>query len=350
MVKNKQIRPKHAPKSPRPGEKPVVLIGFDGLQALDLIGPIDAFAKANARAAEAGLRAPYRLILASPKGGEIIANAGVRLAGATPLAALPRVVDTIIIGGGSEAAMRRAAEESDLLKWLRRRARTTRRIGSVCTGAFILAAAGVLDGRRATTHWASCARLAKTRPQIEVDANAIFVIDGAVFSSAGVTAGIDLSLALIEADLGAGVARAVVRDLVLFFRRPGGQAQYSAGLLAQERAGARLEPALAWIAEHPDANLSVAALAHKLNMSERNFARVFAQDVAITPARYVELARLEKARLYLETTDWPLARIAERSGYGSVATLLRMFQKHLQITPGAYRDRFGARQVGGICA
>ncbi len=323
------------------GSRVVVLVGFNGVQTLDLVGPLDVFAKANARAVEREVPAPhYELIVASPDGGEIGSEAGIRLAGTVRLAEVGRPPDTIVVAGGSEDALIRARDETDLVAWIAASARRTRRVASVCTGAFVLAAAGLLDGRRVTTHWSACGRLQSFCPMAEVVPDAIYVSDRGIYTSAGFTAGIDLALALVEQDLGSEVALAVARDLVLFLRRPGGQAQFSASLAAQAHAGDRFRELAVWIRENPTGDLRVPALAARAAMSERNFGRAFAAQTGVSPARYVELARLDQAKLLLESSDWPLARVAERSGFGSVPTLLRAFRRHLSVTPEEYRERF----------
>ena len=207
-------------------------------------------------------------------------------------------------------------------------------------GAFLLARAGLLDGRRATTHWAACAALARNYPAVSVESDPIFVRDGNVYTSAGVTAGIDLALALVEEDLGRQAALAVARSLVLFIRRPGGQAQFSAGLAGQAAARPGLNELQAWIAEHLDHDLSVPALAERAFMSPRNFARVFANEVGVTPAAYVEAVRLERARTLLETTELQLDDVARRCGFGTVETLRRVFGRRLGVNPSDYHNQF----------
>lgn len=324
----------------RIADRHVVLVGFEGLQALDLVGPLEVFSKANQYAPESG-HSPFRYVvtIASETGGELAAGSGLCIGRTVALIDLPERLDTVLISGGTAQGLQEAAGDA-LIDWLRAKAPQVRRMGSVCTGAFLLAAAGLLDGRRATTHWQSCELLKQTFPAVEVEPDAIFVQDGNIYTSAGVSAGIDLSLALVEQDLGHKAALAVARDLVLFLRRPGGQAQYSASLAAQAKGGGRLGDLLLWIADNPDADLSLPALADRAAMSERNFGRVFAEQAGMTPACYVECVRLDRAKLYLETTDWPLARVAERSGLGSVATLLRAISRRIGITPDAYRQRF----------
>jgi transcriptional regulator GlxA family with amidase domain len=281
-------------------------------------------------------------MLASPRGGDVTTTSGLRLAGTAPLALLAGPVDTVLVAGGGWRCVEALVGDSGLVAWLRNRAGSVRRIGSVCTGAFALAAAGLLDGRRATTHWESCARLAATHPAITVVPDAIFVADPPLYTSAGVSAGLDLALALVEADLGQAAALAVARELVLFLRRPGGQSQFSAGLEAQAGASDRMRDLIAWMAQHPEADLKVAALAARAGMSERNFARVFRAETGQTPARFTEAVRMERAKVYLEGADWPLQRLAERCGFGSVDGLHRALRRRLGITPGQYRARFSS--------
>ncbi len=239
--------------------------------------------------------------------------------------------------------MQAAARDHRLTDWLRLAARRSRRVTSVCTGAFLLARAGLLDGRRATTHWNACDALARHYPSIEVEPDPIFVRDGNVYTSAGVTAGIDLALALVEEDLGREAALTVARDLVLFIRRPGGQAQFSAGLAGQAASRPGVRDLQGWIADHLDHDLSVPALAERAFMSPRNFARVFAREVGVTPAAYVESLRLERARTLLETSDeLQLEEVALRCGFGTVETLRRVFGRRLGVNPNAYRSRFAS--------
>lgn len=314
----------------------IALIGYDGAQALDLVGPFEVFSMANAFAG----RPAYQVILASPSGEEIQTNSGLRLAGTTALAALPDELDTVLVAGGHEYGLR-ALEDGPILDWLLARPGRTRRIGSVCTGALVLAASGLLDGRRATTHWGACDALRELRPAVRVEPDAIYVADPPFYTSAGVTAGIDLCLSLVEADLGPQVALDVARNMVLFMRRPGGQTQFSAGLSVQATASPRLQTLLSEVVADPTGDLSVPVLAQRAGMTERTFCRVFQKETGSTPARFVEQARLDRAKALLETSDWPLARVAERSGFGSLDGLYRAFQKRMRVTPGEYRERFG---------
>lgn len=314
----------------------VALIGYPGAQSLDIVGPMEVFSMAN-RFSEA--RA-YDILLASPEGGTIACNSGLALGGSVALEELPADLDTILVAGGSKDALRRESEGL-VPDWLNRRAKTTRRIGSVCSGAFVLAAAGMLDGRRATTHWDFCDEMRRFRPAIQLEPDAIFVADPPYYTSAGVTAGIDLCLSLAEADCGPQLALAVARNLVLFMRRPGGQTQYSAGLNVQAAATPRLRQLIADINADPCGDLAVPQLAARAAMSERTFSRVFQKETGIGPAAFVETARVNRAKALLETSDWPLARVAERAGFGGVEGLHRAFNKRVGVTPGEYRQRFG---------
>lgn len=314
----------------------VALVGYLGVQSLDVVGPFEVFSMAN----RFGSQHFYDVLLASPQGGDIVCNSGVILSGSIALEDLPTGLDTILIGGGDEAGLL-SMRDTRVMKWLNGRSTTTRRVGSVCSGAFVLAAAGILDGRRATTHWEVCTALQNFRPSVKVEPDAIFVADPPYYTSAGVTAGIDLCLSFVEADCGPQVALAVARNLVLFMRRPGGQTQYSAGLNVQAAATPRLRQLIADISADPSGDLNVSQLAERVMMSERTFSRVFQKETGISPAAFVELARVNRAKALLETSDWPLARVADRSGFGSVEALHRAFNKRVLVTPGEYRQRFG---------
>lgn len=320
----------------KPARK-IALVGYDGVQALDLVGPWEVFSMAN----RYGAPVRYEVVLASPKGGDLVSNSGFHLSGSTPIADLPDDLDTILIGGGDETGLL-AMGESGFLDWLRLRADSTRRVGSVCSGALVLAASGLLDGRRATTHWEACEAMRVFRPQVRLEPDAIFVADPPFYTSAGVTAGIDLCLSFVEADCGPVVALAVARNLVLFMRRPGGQTQYSAGLNVQAAATPKLRMLISEISADPSGDQSLPALAARAGMTERTFSRVFQKDTGTTPAAFVELARVDRAKALLETSDWPLARVAERAGFGSLDALHRAFLRRLKATPGEYRQRFGA--------
>jgi transcriptional regulator GlxA family with amidase domain len=318
-----------------PAPRVVVLIGYDGVQSLDLTGPMEVFTIANRFAGAPA----YDVFVASLAGGEIVSNAGLRIAGVRSLSELPQDLDTILVAGGETAQGRIA--EGELGAWLRERATRTRRIGSVCDGALVLAAAGLLDGRRATTHWKACDLLAARWPAVRLEPDAIFVADPPFYTSAGITAGMDLCLSLVEADLGGEVALAVARHLVLFMRRPGGQSQYSAVLKVKPAAPPRIASLIGEITANPTGDLSLPSLAARAGMSERTFVRRFHEYAGETPAAFVEMARIDCAKALLERSDWPLARIAERAGFGSLDALHRAFRKRLGATPSDYRARFG---------
>jgi transcriptional regulator GlxA family with amidase domain len=313
-----------------------VIVAFEGCQALDVIGPNEVFAAADAVRRELGVAGEeYRTEIVGMR-RPIMTSSGVCLVpGPWPRGA----IDTMIVGGGSGA--RGAAADARLVRSVAAMAKRARRVASVCTGAFVLAAAGLLDGKRATTHWASCEALARNHPRVRVERDPIYVKDGRVWTSAGVTAGIDLALAMVEEDLGREVANLVAKWLVVFVRRAGGQAQFSAQLSAQAAEREPLRDLQAWIVEHPDAALDVPSLARRAGMSGRHFARVFRAEVGLTPASYVERVRVETARRLLETTARSIEDVATRAGFGTPEALRRAFARRLGLSPRDYRNRFG---------
>ena len=257
---------------------------------------------------------------------------------AGPLSKPDEPLDTLLIAGGE--GVEAAIEDSVLVDWVRERATQARRVASVCTGAFMLAAAGVLDGRRSATHWNYCAKLARRFPAVRVESDPIFVCDGSVWTSAGVTAGIDLALALVEKDLGRSMTLAVARYLVVYLKRPGGQAQFSAALALQaaDKFGALHD----WINKHLASDLSLSVLADQSGMSKRSFSRHYAEATGQTPARAIERLRVEAARHLLSESRMPMKRIAQRCGFGSEETMRRSFHRLIDITPQDYRARFGS--------
>jgi transcriptional regulator GlxA family with amidase domain len=325
-----------APRSPPTPIRAIEVLIFPAVQVLDVTGPVQVFASANDVVANAGGAPPYRLKLVTQGDPSVMSSAGVALA-AAPLSQHGQALDTLLVAGGE--GVEAAAADPALVDWLRQRARKARRVASVCTGAFLLAAAGLLDGRRAATHWKYCARLAQHFPAVRVEPDPIFVCDGRVWTSAGVTAGIDLALALVEEDLGRSVALAVARYMVVFFKRPGGQAQFSAALALQaadDKFGALHD----WISNHLSGDLSLAVLADRAGMSERTFSRHYAEATGQTPARAIERLRVEAGRRLLSETRTPVKRIAQRCGFGSEETMRRSFLRLLAVTPQDYRSRF----------
>jgi len=325
----------------------VVLPLYPGVMLLDVAGPAEVFATASRLAAAPGSPPPYDLRLVSAAGGPVPTELGVGLDSAAWSKLEDQPVDTLLVPGGEGALA--AAEDAGFLDWLRPKAMAARRVASVCLGAFILASAGLLEGRAATTHWRHCAALQRRHPGITVRPDPIFVRDGRFWTSAGVTAGIDMALALVEEDLGHAVALEVARRLVVFLKRPGGQAQFSAALAAQ--AGSRdgdFAALLAWMAANLTADLRVEVLAERAGMAPRSFARAFAAQTGETPARAVEGLRVEAARQLLESGALTVAEIARRCGFGDDERMRRAFLRRLGTAPADYRARFGRVALVGV--
>lgn len=326
--------PRFAPNAVRG----VDVLVFPSAQLLDVTGPVQVFASANVHVGNAGGTPPYALRVVAQECRGITTSAGLELA-AGPLPPAGEALDTLLVAGGEGAEA--AAADRVLVDWVRERAKQARRVASVCTGAFLLAAAGVLDGRRAATHWLYCGELARRFPRVRVESDPIFVQDGVVWTSAGVTAGIDLALALVEEDLGRSVALAVARYLVVFLKRPGGQAQFSATLslqAAEDTFGALHD----WINRHLANDISLPVLARQAGMSERSFSRRYAEATGLTPGRAVERLRVEAARRLLSESRLPIKRICQRCGFGSEETMRRSFLRLLTVTPQEYRARFSS--------
>jgi len=327
--------PDHPRNPPEP--RRVEILAFTRVQLLDVAGPLQVLATANEIARAAGGLPPYATHVVAPAGGAVATSAGLVLAADGPLPR-SRPPDTLIAAGGP--GVRDMMADQCVLGWLRQRAGRTRRAASVCTGAFLLAAAGLLDGRRATTHWRFCGELARRFPNVQVEHDAIFVHDGDLWTSAGVTAGIDLTLAFVEADLGRKAALAVARELVVFAKRPGGQAQFSAGLAL---GGAEEFDALhEWMTRNLHRGLTVPELAKFTGMSERSFLRHYRAATGTTPARAVERLRVEAARSALAEPRRSVKDVARRCGFGSEETMRRSFIRVLRVSPSDYRERFPA--------
>jgi transcriptional regulator GlxA family with amidase domain len=308
----------------------VVVLAFPGAQSLDVAGPVEVFADAGHGA--------YAVTLATSDGLPLRTSSGLTIVPDTAARHVRGPVDTLVVAGGEGTPA--ALADRALIGAVRRLAARSRRVASVCSGAFLLAEAGLLDGKRATTHWSACDQLAHYYPAVHVDPDPIYTRDGNVWTSAGVTAGMDLALALVEEDLGRDAALAVARRLVLFLRRPGSQSQFSAQLAAQMAERDGLRDVQRFVADHPGEDLSVARLASMAGMSARHFARSFAEEVGVTPARYVEQARLEAARRLLEETDEGVDSLARRCGFGTAETMRRTFLRALHLSPAEYRRRF----------
>lgn len=318
----------------------VRIVLVEGHQSLDVSGPSEVFAGANAHLAQTDSERPrYSLSFVGPAVGPVVGESGLCLhADAAWTSSPPVECDTLLVAGGN--GTQQTSHDEELLDWIRISAPLARRVVSVCSGAFVLAAAGLLDGRRATTHWARCHQFAARFANVELDPDALFVRDGVYATSAGVTAGIDLSLALVEDDHGADVAQAVARHLVMFLRRPGGQSQFAAPVWASPIETEPIRRAQALIHSDPTNDLSVSALAGLVGMSERNFTRVFTREVGRSPGLYVEVARVDAARRALETRTSGIAAIARDCGFGTSETMRRAFIRRLGVAPHHYRHRF----------
>jgi transcriptional regulator GlxA family with amidase domain len=321
--------------------KTIVFLGFPGSQILDITGPYQVFV----RAAEIYVRShrerksPYKVILASTTRSKIIAtNCGLSLTASDTLRSLRGPIHTLLIAGGT--GVEKASHDTPLIAWLRKVSPQTQRLGSICTGAFLLASAGLLDGKRAATHWKWAQELACRFKNITVDPEPIYVRDGKIYTTAGVLAGMDLALALVQEDLGAPIALEVARELVMYLRRAGGQSQFSTALALQASDRKQIEELRCWATDHLSFDLRVVNLANRVGMSPRNFARVFAKEAGITPARFVERIRVESARRRLQESQDDLEKIAHDSGLGSVQALRRSFIRILHVAPSEYRRRF----------
>ncbi|MSP42244.1 MAG: GlxA family transcriptional regulator [Alphaproteobacteria bacterium] len=318
----------------------VVMLAFPGAQVLDITGPMEIFKGANDVLARHELSdmPVYKLALATHEGGLFETTSGIRLYADCNLSALTQSIDTLLVSGGD--GVREALHDKELIAFIQRASKKARRVASVCSGAFLLAQAGLLDGRRAAAHWRICDLLAKNFPKVTVDRDALYVRDGKFSSSAGVTAGMDLSLALVAEDCGHRVALEVARDKVLFMIRSGGQSQFSTHLLAESTESDRLRSGMTWALENLQARLTVEDLATRAAMSTRNFARVFCQQTGATPAHFIERARIDAARRKLEDSNKAVDVVATECGFGNGERMRRAFHRHIGIAPNVYRERF----------
>lgn len=312
----------------------VVMLVYPGVVAMDVFGPLEAFATANAIAH----RPLYRLAIAGMSMAPVETSLGIRITPSVAVADLREPIDTLLVSGGYGQA--EASCDQGLLAWLKTGRRRARRCGSICTGAFVLAAAGLLDGKRATTHWAMAEELGRRYPKVAVEVDRIFVRDGSVYTSAGVTAGIDLALGMIEEDHGRSLALRVARSLVVHLKRTGGQSQFSNLLLAQFAASPPVRLVQEWALENLAADLSVKALAMRAHMSERTFRRAFADETGETPRDFVERIRIDAARGLFEEAQLTVQSVATRCGFETVDNLRRAFVRRLGVTPQQYRQRF----------
>src|SRR5213595_1058741 len=324
-----------------PQTRRIVFVAGPGVEILDLVGPLQVFARASEMHAREnpGLPPIYSMEVATVSSRRsLIANCGLRIIADTIFCEGRGKIDTLLVAGGD--AIEQNEINSDAVRWLKRISPRIRRVGSVCTGAMLLARAGLLDGRRATTHWNWCQTLMNRAPRADVDPNPIFVRDENVYTSAGVTAGMDLALALVEEDHGSRLALQIARNLVLYLRRPGGQSQFSAALSLQLTDRKPLRELESWVLDNLNKPLTVPVLAQRVAMSPRNFARVFAKEMKTTPAKFVERLRVEAARRRLEESQNSMETIAGECGFGNVNSMRNVFQRTLKIPPGHYRRHF----------
>jgi transcriptional regulator GlxA family with amidase domain len=323
----------------------VVLLVYPGFQSLDLAGPFEVFAGANAALGAS----VYDLTVAAMRSGSVASESGLEVTVRTAVADLAELADTgigtlVVVGGNGVIAAR---DDEALVAWVRSAAARSSRIASVCSGTFVLAAAGLLDGVRVTTHWRRAPRLAREHPEIDVDPDPIFIRNDRIWTSAGVTAGIDLALAMVEDDHGAEVAQEVARSLVMFLRRPGGQSQFATAVWSDASEHRPVRAALDLVHSEPSRDLTVPRLAAAAAMSERHFLRVFTREVGCTPAVYVERVRVEAARRLLEESDAGVDVVATRSGFGTAETMRRAFVRRLGVPPSDYRRRFAGTDPRG---
>ncbi len=321
--------------------KRISMITYDDAQILDITGPLEVFSMATRFIADGKKQdcRAYEIEILAEEPGPVTMSSGIRIVADRSWASGLTGTDTLLVSGGTGAYA--ASRNKALLQVLRKQGTLARRIASICTGSFILAEAGLLDGMRAVTHWMACERFAREYPAVRVEPDKIFVRDGRIYSSAGVTAGIDLALALVEEDYGRKISLKVAKVLVVFMKRQGGQSQFSSYLCAQEDSEGTLRGLPEWIADNPCRDLSVERLAERAGMSVRNFCRVFTRQTGMPPARFVERVRIDCARSYLENDALTLEKVAEKSGFGTAERMRRTFMRHIGVLPGAYRKRFG---------
>ena len=318
----------------------VAILAYQGVALLDAVGPLEVFAAANIVLAQRSPRCAkaYQVEIWSERVGAIDGSCGVSLNATRSIAAAaPFELDTLIVAGSPGAG---SLLSKPCVDWLREATGGIRRVGGICTGVFLLAEAGLLDGRRAVTHWAFCDELARRYPAIRVEPDPIFLRDGRFYTTAGMTAGMDLALALVQDDLGREIALAAAQLLVIFLKRPGGQSQFSAHLAAQFDGNGPIPDLQRWILDHLDTDLTIEALAGRAHMSLRTFVRNFEREAGTPPGVFVERARLDAARRALEDGEDQLETIAKRCGFNSAEILRRLFQRRLGVSPTAYRERF----------
>lgn len=320
--------------------RPIGIAAFPGVEVLDITGPLEVFAFANFGLQQQGLSAEiaYPIKVIAEKPGPITTMSGLQIVAHDKFSEISGSIDTLLIPGSD--ALESLLKDSVLLDWICVMAPRVRRLASICSGAFLLAESGLLDGRHATTHWHYCDRLARDYPAITVEPNKIFIRDDFISTSGGITSGIDLALAMVEEDWGHELALFVARYLVVYLKRPGGQSQFSAYLTNEAVDRNDLRSLQTWIMEHPREDLRVNALAERMSMSPRNFARIFLAETGTTTAKYVEMVRIDAARHYLTHSSLPIKSVTEKSGFRDAETMRRAFIRNLGVNPQSYRARF----------
>jgi len=332
----------NAGRLPISATRRILLLAAPGSQILDLVGPFQVFTRASEILGRRrpGTPALYSIEVVTTEPGLLLTSCGLRLEGHRTFRQVRGAADTLLVVGG--ACVEAGREDATVVEWLQRMAPRLRRVGSICTGAFLLARAGLLNGRRATTHWKYCDLLAQRYPAVKVESDPIYVRDGKVYTSAGVTAGMDMALALVEEDAGSAIALEVARELVLYLRRPGGQSQFSVALNLQASDRQPFRDLGAWVLDNLRKDLSINALAWRVGMSPRNFARVFHAEMKMTPAKFVESLRLESARRRLQESNATLEAVATTCGFRNSDAMRNTFKRVLRVAPGEYRWRFQA--------
>jgi transcriptional regulator GlxA family with amidase domain len=320
--------------------KQIVILGYDGIMGLDLVGPMEAFGSAQVKSPKGTWNPCYHVTIATLSGNTFRSEFGLTFAADKTLSAIPDA-DTLIVPGGR--GLREAENHRKLSAWLLKSAGSIRRIASICTGIYGIAPSGLLDGRTVATHWKFASDLAKRFPKLKVDPNSLYIKDGKFWTAAGVTAGIDLSLALIEEDFGPEVALSVARDLVVYMKRPGGQEQYSEPLQFQLQSRSRFADLLPWVLAHLDQDLSVEALAKRISLCPRQFSRRFTQEFGSSPASFVRRLRLDEARERLAAPDCSVEGVARSVGFNDADNFRRAFERCFGIAPSEYRGRFTAK-------
>lgn len=332
-----------------PKIRPIGIVVFPGAEIIDITGPMEVFAFANIALKSSGIcdEPSYPIEVIAAKTGSVTTSCGLQIIANRSYEDIHDGIDTLLIAGTPEVECLLC--DPALQVWVKAIAPRVRRMASVCTGAFLLAECGLLNGLRATSHWAYCARLANDYPAIKVEPDRIFVREGNISTSGGITSGMDLALSMVEEDWGGEVALGVARYLVMFLKRPGGQSQFSA-YLTSEAIRPEIKDLQAWIMMHLTKDLRVETLAERLCMSPRNFARLFVAETSMTPAKFVELARIDAARHYLGSSKLSIEAVAEKSGFGDAERMRRAFIRQLGVNPQGYRDRFSGSEPHSIKA